>query len=548
MIYQIKRGRQDINLINDENPKKGYKFVLFVGENGSGKTNFLDFIVKILENDNSTNFNEINKICISNKNLNLAGIYINLLNICDPRHVNYFASYPVGIKKFLNLTDCFFQQRIYNDADLRKQWDDIFSNHLLIWDKDVHDWYIKNVKGRELINEDYLENVNHESCINIKMQNGKIQITNNKKSLIDVTPFYLKENCPVHEYLKEMIGEYNNSILRFYTPIQELNDGSVNTNIYNRGQLEGIIKALLDDDINIAHDPQNLHNESKKDINKKFINSCLDSFFSKGIYEIDWNRNKKINKICLNGLEPTPTIYEIGDGILHCLTLATYLAGYQNTKNTYFLIDEPETSLHPRAQLEFSKFLSDRNNSNQVFIATHSPFIVKSFIEKYPNDTRIVHFEHLKEKDKDVYKADKIENFMILDFLSISEINYHVYNIPSSEYYLQLYEHLKKITGNENKDFKYFDENYLKNKDFGLEKIQKDSLTNETCLTRLRHLLAHGGDVQNEKGYKKYINKEFSSDDQKTKEFYEIFTTNKDSLIDKYTKILIDLIKNYKNK
>ena len=40
MIYQIKRGKQDINLINDENPKKGYKFVLFVGENGSGKTNF----------------------------------------------------------------------------------------------------------------------------------------------------------------------------------------------------------------------------------------------------------------------------------------------------------------------------------------------------------------------------------------------------------------------------------------------------------------------------------------------------------------------------
>lgn len=547
MIYQIKRGRQDINLINDENPKKGYKFVLFVGENGSGKTNFLDFIVKILENDNSTNFNEINKICISNKNLNLAGIYVNLLNICDPRHADYFASYPVGIKKFLNLTDGFFQQRIYNDVDLRKQWDDIFSNHLLIWDKGVHDWYIKNVKDGKLINEDYLENVNPESCINIKMQNGKIQITNNEKSLIDVTPFYLKENRPVHEYLKEMIGKYNTSILRFYTPIQELNDGSANTNIYNRRQLEGIIKALLNDDINIAHDPQNLHNESKKDINKKFINSCLDSFFSKGIYKIDWNRNEKINKICLNGLEPTPTIYQIGDGVLHCLTLATYLARYQNTKNTYFLIDEPETSLHPRAQLEFSKFLSDRNNSNQVFIATHSPFIIKSFLEKYPNDTKIIHFQHLKENDKDAYKADKIENFMILDFLSISEINYHVYNIPSSEYYLQLYEHLKKITGNENKDFKNFDEKYLKNKDFGLEKIQKDSLTNETCLTRLRHLLAHGGDVQNEKGYKKYINKEFSPVDQ-TKEFYEIFTTNKDNLIDKYTKTLIVLIKNYKTK
>ena len=547
MIYQIKRGKQDVNLINDKNPKQGYKFVLFVGENGSGKTNFLNFIVKILENDNSTNFNEINKICISNKNLNLAGIYHNLLNICDPRHVNYFASNLIGIKKFLNLTNNYFQKSLYNDIDLRKQWDDIFSNHLLIWDKNVHDWYIKNVKGGQLIDEDYLKIVNPESCINIKIQNNKFQITNNEKSLIDVTPFYLKKNSPVHEYLKEMIGEYNTSILRFYTPIQELNDGGANTNIYNRGQLEGIIKALLDDDINIAHDPQNLHNESKKDINKKFINSCLDSFFSKGIYKIDWNRNKKINKICLNGLEPTPTIYQIGDGVLHCLTLATYLARYQNTKNTYFLIDEPETSLHPRAQLEFSKFLSDRNNSNQVFIATHSPFIIKSFLEKYPNDTKIIHFQHLKEKDKDVYKADKIENFIILDFLSISEINYHVYNISSSEYYLQLYEHLKKITGNENNCFKDFDENYLKNKDLALKIIQKDSSTNETCLTRLRHLLAHGGDVENEKGYKKYINEEFSPNDQ-TKKFYEIFTTNKDSLINEYTKTLIVLIKKLQNK
>ena len=477
--------------------------------------------------------------------MNLAGIYFNLLNTCDPQHIDYFASYQNGIKKFLNLTKNSFYQSLYNDIDLRKQWDDIFSNHLLIWDKNVHDWYIKNVKDGQLIDGDYLKNVNPESCINIKLQNFKFQITNNEKSLIDVTPFYLKENSPVHEYLKEMIGKYNNSILRIYTPIQELSDGGANTNIYNRKQLEEMIKLLLEDDINIAHDLQNLHDESKKDINKKFINSCLDSFFSKGTYKIDWNRNKKINKICLNGLEPCPTIYQIGDGVLHCLTLATYLARYQNTKNTYLLIDEPETSLHPRAQLEFSKFLSDRNNSNQVFIATHSPFIIKSFLEKYPNDTKTFIFQHLKEKDKDVYKADKIENFMILDFLSISEINYHVYNIPSSEYFLQLYEHLKKITGKENNNFKDFDENYLKNKDFALEIIQKDSSTNETCLTRLRHLLVHGGDVQNEKGYKEYIENKFNPNNQ-TKEFYKIFMTNKDSLINEYTKTLINLIKDYK--
>ena len=71
MIYQIKRGKQDVNLINDKNPKQGYKFVLFVGENGSGKTNFLDLIDKILKNDNFSNFEEIDKISINCINMNL---------------------------------------------------------------------------------------------------------------------------------------------------------------------------------------------------------------------------------------------------------------------------------------------------------------------------------------------------------------------------------------------------------------------------------------------------------------------------------------------
>lgn len=478
--------------------------------------------------------------------MNLADHYRDLLNP-NANHKNYFALYPVGFKWFFNLNDNNFLDSLYNDKNgLWKQWNGVLSNSILVYSKDVYDWYDKNVRGRTIIDSDYKKCINPDTCLSVKQELGKWYINNKIGSLIDVTPFYLYEHFPVKIYLNNFIGKSKLNVLRIYTPIYQLNDGGARTNIYNRKELEDSVKKLLDDDVDVAYEPSNLGDDSKKDINKNFINACLDSFYSKGMYKIDWNKNKKINKICLNGPNPDKTIYNISDGVLHCLALATYLAYFKEEDNTYLLIDEPEISLHPRAQLEFSKFLdNNKNNTNQVFIATHSPFIVKSFIEKYPNDTRIVHFQHLKEKDKDVYKADKIENFIILDFLSISEINYHVYNIPSSEYYLQLYEHLKKITGNKNKDFKDFDEYYLKNKDFGLEKIQKDSLTNETCLTRLRHLLAHGGDVQNEKWYKKYINKEFSPVDQ-TKEFYEIFMTNKDSLIDKYIKTLIVLIKNYK--
>lgn len=530
MIYQIKRGKQDVNLINDKNPKQGYKFVLFVGENGSGKTSFLNFIRRILQKDIAS-YKEIDKISVQSKQ-NLSFIFNDrLINQC------YYVTKVKG-KEIKLSNNALFNIHRDNYKLNKEKWE-------LLFDKDSILSFNRNVN-----------NIDENETIQVDLNTYDILNDNNKP--IDVTWFYYSRyptipkdtELAIQGYINDTLGHNPENVFSVYAIIDALNNLNIKndvikSNTYSKEKLEQSIKDLLEIDEVFADIESNIDDNSKKDINKNFINNCLKAFYGEKKYVVDIN--KHLNKITLNG-KRKPTIDQISDGVLYCLSLATYICKNGNSNGAYLLIDEPEISLHPRAQLEFSKFLdNNKNNTNQVFISTHSPFIVKSFIEKYPNDTRIVHFQYLKEKDKDVYKADKIENFMILDFLSISEINYHVYNIPSSEYYLQLYEHLKKITGNENNKFKDFDENYLKNKDFALEKIQKDSLTNETCLTRLRHLLAHGGDVKNEEGYKKYINEEFRPDDQ-TKEFYEIFTANKDSLIDKYTKILIDLIKNYKNK
>lgn len=528
MIYQIKRGRQDINLINDENPKKGYKFVLFVGENGSGKTNFLDFIEGVLKKSGCS-IKQIDKITWDSK-VDLSSHFCNRL-------FNGFSYVTKIDEKKIYLNNKVFHYSLQYNSENYKKWKLLFGQNSAL-----------------SFNKKY-ENIDETELIKIETNNCIISISNKPT---DVTQFYYShfpvtskdEESAITNFIRETRSLNSENVFSVHTIIDTLNNsniqnGSVKSNVYIKNKLEQSIKSLFELDEQIADIESNIGDDSKKDVNKNFINGCLKTFYGEGKYIIDIN--KHLNKITLNG-KHKPTIDNISDGVLHCLSLATYICENRNLNDAYFFIDEPETSLHPRAQLEFSKFLdNNKNNTNQVFIATHSPFIIKSFLENYPNDTKIIHFQHLKEKDKDVYKADKIENFIILDFLSISEINYHVYNIPSSEYYLQLYEHLKKITGNENNYFKDFDENYLKNKDFALEIIQKDSSTNETCLTRLRHLLAHGGDVKNEKGYNNYINKEFSPDDQ-TKEFYEFFTTNKDNLINKYTKTLIVLIKNYKNK
>lgn len=146
MIHWIKRGNQDVNLINDKNPKQGYKFVLFVGENGSGKTNFLDLIDKILKNDHSFNFEKIDKISINCINMDLANQYRNFLSSAT-YHKNYFALYPVEFKRFFNLNNNNFLNSLYYDKNgLWKQWNDVLSNSILVYSKDVYDWYDKNIK------------------------------------------------------------------------------------------------------------------------------------------------------------------------------------------------------------------------------------------------------------------------------------------------------------------------------------------------------------------------------------------------------------------
>ncbi len=537
MIHWIKRGNQDVNLINDKNPKQGYKFVLFVGENGSGKTIFLNFIRRILQKD-ITSYKEIDKISVQSKH-NLSEIFLRkLISEC-----NYFIKVN-GKEINLGARNLFNEYRNNYKININK-WKQLF-------DKDSILSFNRNVN-----------NINENETIHVCLNTYDIQNDNNK--LIDVTQFYYSRyptvpkytEVAIKEYIDDTLGPLCENVFSVYAIIDALNNpSSIKSNTYSKEELEQLIKDLLKKDEEFADMESNIGDNSKKDINKNFINNFLKAFYGEKKYIVDINKN--LNKITLNG-KHKPTINQISDGVLHCLSLATYIWKIRNSNDAYLLIDEPETSLHPRAQLEFSKFLdNNENNINQVFIATHSPFIVKSFIEKYPNDTRIIHFQHLKENDKNVYKAEKIENFKFLDSLSISEINYHVYGISSSEYYLQLYERLKKIVKHEHSKFSDFDEQYLQSKyselDIGIRdkddnllivNDKKELIQNQTYLTRLRHILTHG---DNEKEYKKYDENRNNGWNKTTHEFYKQFENSKNKLIKDCTEDLIKLIKNFELK
>ena len=135
------------------------------------------------------------------------------------------------------------------------------------------------------------------------------------------------------------------------------------------------------------------------------------------------------------------------------------------------LIDEPETSLHPRWQLEIipllKKILTD-DEDRQVYIATHSPFILKSCLQL--NDFLIIAMRRLEE-GIDIKRITHLD--LALSYVSDDEINYLIYHLPSFIYHDLLFnELLERIRTDENDSILVADR-YIRNHPYYLENKNK---------------------------------------------------------------------------
>jgi len=171
--------------------------------------------------------------------------------------------------------------------------------------------------------------------------------------------------------------------------------------------------------------------------------------FNFGLPELD--NFFKTGQILLsdNGVETE--VSEKGTGMQRALALALIqlYADVQKNKNTeklssnnlntekplLFLIDEPETFLHPIAQDRLIDSLSKISEKSQVFITTHSPYLLKKF-DKNSNQINVF------SRDKDRISANKE-----LDLFPFSptwgEINYVAFQVYSSEFHNELYGYLE---------------------------------------------------------------------------------------------------------
>lgn len=107
-------------------------------------------------------------------------------------------------------------------------------------------------------------------------------------------------------------------------------------------------------------------------------------------------------------------------------------------KPLFLFIDEPETFLHPIAQQKLLRALSVISENQQVFVTTHSPYLLHSFDK---NKHSLYIFSKLAKSNK-VDLCDKIAIFG--NGLTWGEINYLAFGVSSIEFYSELYGYLEK--------------------------------------------------------------------------------------------------------
>jgi predicted ATP-dependent endonuclease of OLD family len=105
-------------------------------------------------------------------------------------------------------------------------------------------------------------------------------------------------------------------------------------------------------------------------------------------------------------------------------------------KPFYLFIDEPEICLHPLAQFKLIESLLNLTSNSQIFINTHSPYIVKKSLVGNKNN-----FQITKKDQNGKIVINKGESKRIFGNQSPTwgEINYFAYNLPTIEFHNELY-------------------------------------------------------------------------------------------------------------
>ena len=158
--------------------------------------------------------------------------------------------------------------------------------------------------------------------------------------------------------------------------------------------------------------------------------------------------------------------------------------------------------LHPGAQNKLLNALERLSDSSQIFITTHSPYLLKNFDKNK-------HQIHIFSKNESTNKIDRKEMLKLFGNSSPTwgEINYCAFGVTSAEFHNELYGFLQSIATSDDRE-NYREENFdnwLVNKGIPQTKrynrLNKDGTTRQeekTLPTFIRNIIHHPENTHNQ--------------------------------------------------
>ena len=124
--------------------------------------------------------------------------------------------------------------------------------------------------------------------------------------------------------------------------------------------------------------------------------------------DFSWEKDKKELKIFGRKLDEA----NLSPGQLYALRIAVACCAHEAGDNFIFLLDEPETHLHPSLLIKIIKKLMEHFENAQFFIATHSLPLI-SYITVMGEDTTVLYMEKGEVKDKLRSDSEPILNNLV---------------------------------------------------------------------------------------------------------------------------------------
>ncbi|WEV52814.1 AAA family ATPase [Bifidobacterium sp. ESL0704] len=111
----------------------------------------------------------------------------------------------------------------------------------------------------------------------------------------------------------------------------------------------------------------------------------------------------------------------------------------------FLCLDEPETWMHPQAQVQLAEAISDISQTEQVWVSTHSPYMLRCFAGPSSEESKKTDKLYLfRDFDDSIPAQEHIVPNGELGTLrvghpSLAEITYQAFQMPTPEFHSELY-------------------------------------------------------------------------------------------------------------